>query len=135
MVVWPTYVHMYVIITSHGIHQIIIYVCNTFYFPMCKYTVLYEVSYWDKRHNSLVVSIIVPVAIVMTPAIVPGPSEAGTFKFIVNISFPSTMSSFISVMFIVVLMFPAAITAMCVVELKSMSLPFNEISGEQVDIF
>ena len=62
---------------------------------------------------------IVAVAIVIAPAIIPGPSEAGTFKFIVNISSPSTMSLFITGIFMVLLLDPAVIVTVCVVELKS----------------
>ena len=64
---------------------------------------------------------IVAVTMVTTPAIIPG--ETGTFKFIVNVSSPSTMSSFTTAMFTVVLVVPAVIVTFCVIELKSTSLP------------
>ena len=60
---------------------------------------------------------IVAVAIVIAPAIIPG--MFGTFKFIVNVSSPSTMLSFTTVMFTVLLLLPAVIMAVCVAELKS----------------
>ena len=60
---------------------------------------------------------IVAVAIVILPAIIPG--EVGTIKFIVNISSPSTMLSFLTVMFTVLLLVPAVIIAVCVAESKS----------------
>ena len=56
----------------------------------------------------------VAVAMITAPAIIPG--ETGTFKFIVNVSSPSTMSSSITAMFTVLLMAPAGITTFCVVE-------------------
>ena len=59
----------------------------------------------------------------MAPAIIPGASEDGTLRFIVNTSSPSTMVSFITVMCIVLLLAPAVITAICVVELKSILSP------------
>ena len=65
----------------------------------------------------LLVSMIVAVAIVIAPAIIPG--ETGTFKFIVNVSSPSTMLSSTTVMFTVLLLLPAVIVAVCVAELKS----------------
>jgi len=74
-------------------------------------------------YNSLVVSIIVAVAIVIVPATIPGPSEDGTFRFIVNISSPSTMSSSTTKMFTVLLLVPAVIVAVCDVESKSTLLP------------
>ena len=61
---------------------------------------------------------IVPVAIVTPPASIPG--DTGTFKFIVNVSSPSTMSSSVTAMFTVLLLVPAVITAVCVVESKSL---------------
>ena len=65
----------------------------------------------------------VAVAIVIAPAVIPGASESGTFKFIINISSPSTMSSAITVMFTVLLLVPAVIVAVCDVELKSILFP------------
>ena len=69
---------------------------------------------------------IVAVAIVILPAVIPG--EVGTFKVIVNISSPSTMLSLITVIFIVLLLAPAVIVAVCVAELKSTPPPnkYNE---------
>ena len=64
---------------------------------------------------------IVAVAMVIEPAIIPG--ETGTFKFIVNVSSPSTMSSSITAMFTVLLLVPAVIIAVCIAELKSTLLP------------
>ena len=64
---------------------------------------------------------IVAVAIVILPAVTPG--EVGTFKVIVNISFPSTMLSLTTVMLIVLLLAPAVIVAVCVAELKSTPPP------------
>ena len=71
--------------------------------------------------NLLLVSVIVAVAMVTTPAIIPG--ETGTFKFIVNVSSPSTVSSSTTAMFTVLVVVPAVIITFCVVELKSTSLP------------
>ena len=62
---------------------------------------------------------IVAFAMGVVPGIISGLSKAGTSKIIVNISFPSTILSFITAMLIVLLLAPAAITAVCVVELKS----------------
>jgi len=70
-----------------------------------------------------VASIIVAVAIVVVPATTPGPSEDGTFKFIIKISSPSTMSSSTTVMFTVLLLVPAVIVAVCDAESKSTLLP------------
>ena len=70
---------------------------------------------------------IVAVAIVLVPAIIPG--DTGTFKFIVNISSPSTMLSLVTAIFTVLLLVPALIIAFCVVELKSTLLP--EIKDKQ----
>ena len=69
---------------------------------------------------------IVAVAIVILPAVIPG--EVGTFKVIVNISSPSTMLSLITAMLIVLLLAPAVIVAVCVAELKSTPPPdkYNE---------
>ena len=67
---------------------------------------------------------IVALAIVISPAVIPG--EVGTFKVIVNISFPSTMSSLITVMSTVLLLVPAVIVTVCVAELKSTPPPNNK---------
>ena len=66
---------------------------------------------------------ITAVAMVIAPANIPG--VTGTFKLMVNVSFPSTMSSSITVMFTVLLLVPAVIITFCVVELKSTLLPKN----------
>ena len=65
---------------------------------------------------------IVAVAIVVVPATIPGPSEGDTLKFIVNISSPSTMLSFTTGMFTVLLLVPAVILTVCDAELKSVSI-------------
>ena len=72
---------------------------------------------------ALVASMIVKVAMIVAPAIIPGASEDGTFRFIINVSFPSTMLSFITVMFTVLLLVPLVTTVVSVVELKSMLFP------------
>ena len=66
---------------------------------------------------------IVTVVMIVSPAIILGASEDGIFKFTANISSPSTMVSLITVMFTVVLLVPALITAVCAVELKSTLSP------------
>ena len=63
----------------------------------------------------------VTVATVTAPAIIPG--ETGTFKFIVNVSSPSTMLSSVTAMFTVLLLAPAGIITFCLIELKSVSFP------------
>ena len=65
---------------------------------------------------------IVAFAIIRAPAIIPG--DTGTFKFIVNISSPSTMLSLVTAIFTVLLLVPAMIIAFCVVELKSSFPPY-----------
>ena len=67
---------------------------------------------------------IVAVAIVLVPAIIPG--DTGTFKFIVNISSPSTMLSLVTVILTVLLLVPALIIAFCAVESKSSFSPFKK---------
>ena len=67
----------------------------------------------------LVVSIIIPVALVTEPAIIPGASDDGTFKFILNVSFPSTMLSFVTATLTVVLEAPGGIVILWKVVLKS----------------
>ena len=62
---------------------------------------------------------IVPVALVISPVAIPGPSEDGTFKFILNVSFPSTMLSSVTGTFTIFLLVPAVIVTVCVVGLKS----------------
>ena len=70
-------------------------------------------------------SIIIPVALVTEPATTPGPSDDDTFKLILNISSPSTMSSIITATITKVLVAPAGIVAVRGVELKS--LPTSNI--------
>ena len=78
----------------------------------------------------LVESMIVAVAIVIVPAIIPG-EVAGTSNVIVNISSPSTMLSLITVMFTVLLLVPAVIVTVCVAELKSTLFP-KAISSDRI---
>ena len=60
---------------------------------------------------------IVTVALVIiSPVVIPGLSEGGTVKLILNVSFLSTMLSFVTVMFIVLLLVPAIIVTVCGVE-------------------
>ena len=66
---------------------------------------------------------ITAVAMVIAPANIPG--ETGTFKLMVNVSYPSTISSSITVMFTVLLLVPAVMITFCVVDLKSTLLPKN----------
>ena len=66
---------------------------------------------------------IVAVALVILVVVIPGPSEDGTVKLILNVSFPSTMLSLITVMFIVLLLVPAVIVIVSGAESKSMLLP------------
>ena len=56
---------------------------------------------------------IVAVALVILPADILGPSEDGTIKLILNVSFPSTMLSLITVICIVLLLVPAIIVIVC----------------------
>ena len=76
-------------------------------------------------YNSLLESVMVTVAIVIGSAFVLGPKEVGTSKLMVNVSSPSTMLSFITVMFTVLLVSPAIIFIICVADLKS-TLPPTE---------
>ena len=64
----------------------------------------------------------VAVALVIEPATTPGPSDDGIFKFILNISSPSTMLSFVTATLTVVLVAPAGIVAMKGAVLKSLSV-------------
>ena len=66
-------------------------------------------------------SIIIPVALVTEPAIIPGASDDDTFKLIVNISSPSTILSYVTATLTVVLLAPAGIIAVREVVLKSLS--------------
>jgi len=67
-------------------------------------------------------SIIIPVALVTESAIIPRPSDCGTFKLILNISSPSTISSLITGTLTVVVVAPAGIVAVREVESKSISV-------------
>ena len=62
---------------------------------------------------------IVTVAPVIAPVVIPGVREDGTVKLILNVSFPSTMSSSVTGIFTVLLVAPAVIVTVCVAELKS----------------
>ena len=57
----------------------------------------------------------------MAPATIPG--DTGTFKFIVNVSSPSTMLSLVTVILTVLLLVPALIIAFCVADMKSILFP------------
>ena len=76
-------------------------------------------------YNSLVVSIIVTVALIIVPAVILGPSEDDIVKLTLNVSFPSTILSLITVICIVLLLVPAIIVTVCGTELKSMPLPIR----------
>lgn len=67
------------------------------------------------------------VAVALTVVPVDTLIENGTVKLILNVSFPSTMSSFINVMLTVLLLVPAIMVMTCRVELKSMSPPTKQI--------
>ena len=62
---------------------------------------------------------IVAAALVIAPVVTLGPSEDGTVKFILNISFPSTMLSSVNETFTILLLVPAIIVTVRVVGLKS----------------
>ena len=66
---------------------------------------------------------IVAVALIILSVVIPGPSEDGTVKLMLNVSFPSTMLSLITIMFIVLLLVPAVIVIVSGTESKSMLLP------------
>ena len=61
---------------------------------------------------------IVTVALVIVPVVIPGPSEDGTVKLILNVSSCSTISSFVTGIFTILLLVPATIVTICVAELK-----------------
>ena len=65
---------------------------------------------------------IIPVALVTKPAAIPGPSDDGTFKLILKVSFPSTISSSVTATLTVVLVVLAGIVAVRAVALKSSPL-------------
>ena len=62
---------------------------------------------------------IVTVALVIVPVVIPGPSEDGTVKLILNVSSPSTMLSTVTGIFTKLLLVPATIVTVCVVDVKS----------------
>ena len=62
---------------------------------------------------------IVTVALVIVPVVIPGPSEDGTVKLILNVSSPSTMLSTVTGIFTILLLVPATIVTVCVVDVKS----------------
>lgn len=66
---------------------------------------------------------IVAVALANEPALMLGLYEEGTFSCRVNVSSPSTVVSFVTAIFTVLLLFPETILAYCVVDLKSTSPP------------
>ena len=72
-------------------------------------------------------SIIVPVALVTKPATIPGASDDGRFKLILNISSPSTMLSSLTATLTVVLVTLAGIVAVREVVLKSSPLRIRDI--------
>ena len=75
---------------------------------------------------------IVAVAIVMWPVVISGPSDDGTFITILNVSFPSTILSFLMVTFTVLQLAPARIVKFSGAESKSMSVPTYVILMKQV---
>ena len=62
---------------------------------------------------------IVAVALVVVPVVTPGPSEDGTVKIILNVSFPSTMLSLVIGTFTLLILVPPIIVVFCVVGVKS----------------
>ena len=66
---------------------------------------------------------IVAVALVISPVAIPGPSEDGTVKFILNVSSPSTMLSSVTGTFTILELVPAMIVTICVAGLMSLLLP------------
>ena len=66
-----------------------------------------------------VVSMIVTVALVIVPTVIPGLSEDGTVRLILNVSFPSTMLSSVTEIFTILLLVPATIVTVFVVDVKS----------------
>ena len=62
---------------------------------------------------------IVTVALVIVPVAIPGPSEDGTVKLILNVSSPSTMLSSVTGIFTILLLVPATIVTVCTVDVKS----------------
>ena len=72
---------------------------------------------------------IIIVALVIVPVLIPGPSEDGTVKLILDVSFPSTMLSSVTGIFTILLLVPTVILTVCVVKLKSFS---NRITKLQI---
>jgi len=70
---------------------------------------------------------IVTIAVVFSPAVIPGPSKDDTNKFILNVSSPSKVLSSITEIFTTLLLIPASIVIFCIAELKS----FSEICNQQ----
>ena len=73
---------------------------------------------------------IVTVALVIVPIVISGLSKDGTDgtdKFILNVSFPSTILSLVTEIFTSLLLVPAAIITTCIVELKSEANEMNNI--------
>ena len=66
---------------------------------------------------------IVAVALVIPPDSILGPSEGGTAKLILNVSFPSTILSFTTGIFTAPIVLPAVIVAIICVESRSMLFP------------
>ena len=66
---------------------------------------------------------IVATALVIAPIVTPGPSEDGTVKLILNVSFPSTMLSDFVIIFTAMLLVPAIIVTVCGAESKSVLFP------------
>ena len=62
---------------------------------------------------------IVTVALVIVPVVIPGPSEDDIVKLIVNVSSPSTVLSLVTGIFTILLLVPATIVTVCILELKS----------------
>ena len=62
---------------------------------------------------------IVTVALVIVPVVIPGPSEDGTVKLILNVSSPSTMLSSVTGILTILLLVPAVIVTVCAAKLKS----------------
>ena len=61
----------------------------------------------------------IAIALVIEPVTIPGPSDDGTFKLILNISSPSTILSLITGTLTVVVVASAGIVAVTGVESKS----------------
>ena len=78
---------------------------------------------------------IVAVALVIAPVVIPGPSEVGTVKLIINVSFPSIMLSLVTVICIVLLLVPAVMVIVCGAESKSISLPIHVCLMKQIIVY